>query len=213
MSLDFDKQNAQDWITIQKEIFPAGIPLRCEWSDREIIVSILKKIGAIENSNHMFFPTGGGLDIENANLAAEKDCIEIDTGGLYDIIKPHRLIFNSFNASPQWNYFRLEAAELKPSGVYKYEDESEEELAELEPGRYVSRTYFDQMEYHGEQLPSTARVVTRHLRGAFVIFQKTSIYNRNSRTYDGRHNKMSDEEFRNYIQKQVDHLTRSDWNE
>ena len=212
--MDFDEKNKKDWVNILSEIFPTGVPNSSEWTDLPTIVKMLKTIGSIDNSNHMFYPTGGGLDIEDANLSVETGCIEIDTGGLIDIVKPKRLIFNSFNAEPQWSYFRLETFELLPSGVYgkneNSEEFSDEEVTELERGHYISRTYWDQGVYQGMKLPSTARVVTRHFRGSFVIFQKTSTYNRTISTYDGRHNKMSDTQFRDHIQKSIDSLKKAD---
>jgi hypothetical protein len=211
--MDFFKKNRQDWIGIQQKLFPSGLPEKCEWTDKNEIVNVLRTIGSIKNSNHMFYPRGGGLDVEGAGLSSEKDCIEIDTGGLIDILKPSRLIFHSFkNEEPQWNYFRLETLELKPSGIYDNED-YDEELCELTSGEYISRAYWDEGKYNGKKLPSEARVITRHFGGSFVIFQKTSIYNRNSRTYDGRHNKMTDEEFRNYIQNVINQIGTSNWNE
>jgi hypothetical protein len=210
--MDFLERNTKDWIEILEKIFPTGLPEKCEWTNRNEIVNVLKIIGSVRNSNHMFYPRGGGLDVEGANISVEDNCIEIDTGGLIDILKPSRLIFHSFKADHQWNYFRLETAELKPSGVYETKDYSDEELCELSPGNYVSRVYWDEGEYREEKLPPSARVVTRHFRGSFVIFQKTSIYNKNSRTYDGRHNKMTDDEFRKYIQNAINHLKGPNWN-
>lgn len=211
--MDFEEKNKQDWKNILKNVFSSGLPTKSEWTNLGEIIKVLKTIGSVDNSNHMFYPRGGGLDIANANLSVEEGCIEIDTRGLIDIVKPSRLIFHSFqNTEPQWNYFRLETNELEPSGVYDYEDYSDEELCEITSGRYIDRSYWDEGEYDGEKLPSEARVVTRHFGGSFVIFQKTSIYNRNSSTYDGRHNKMTDEEFRDYIQSVINKLKGSDWN-
>ena len=211
--MDFEEQNRQDWIDIQKKIFATELPTKYEWKNLQKIVDVLSTIGSVNNSNHMFYPRGGGLDIDNAYLSSEEGCIEIDTGGLIDIVKPSRLIFNSFqDAEPQWNYFRLETRELEPSGVYDFEDYSDEELCELSPGKYIDRSYWDEGKYEGNRLPSEARVVTRHFSGSFVIFQKTSIYNRNSSTYDGRHNKMTDEKFREYIQRAINNLKDSNGN-
>jgi len=205
--MSFYEENRQAWIDIQNRIFPAGIPEHFEWTELIDIISVLNKIGAIDNSNHMFYPTGGGLDVESANLSYENNCIEISTG-LTDIIKPERLIFESF-IDPLWNYFRIETLELESSSVYEKEDDNEyfpsEELLEIEAGKYISRSYWDEGEYMGQKLPSSARVLTRHLKGAFVIFAKSSYYNRNSRTYDARHNKMSAEEFRDYIENVISH--------
>jgi hypothetical protein len=200
--MNYDEENLKNWLDIQSAIFPMGLPAHCEWTDVTEIVQILNKIGSYDNSNHMFYPTGGGLDVEGAKLSSEPGCIEIFTG-LTDILKPKLLLFESFK-NPLWNYFRIDADELKPSGVYKsLEDYPNEELTELESGRYVDRGHWDNSEYEGKPLPKSARVVTRHLRGSFVIFSKSSFYNRKSSTYDGRHNKMTAKEFRSYIEKVI----------
>lgn len=199
--MDFYENNRQSWIEIQNKIFPTGIPKNCEWTNLDDIVNVLNIIGSVDNSNHMFYPTGGGLDVESSKKSSESNCIEIFTG-LTDILKPKRLLFESFD-DPIWNYFRIETSELEPTGIYKEKDYPSEELTEIETGKYVNRSYWDEGEYQGQKLPKSARVLTRHLKGSFVIFAKSSHYNRNSSTYDARHNKMTAEEFRTYIEKTI----------
>lgn len=59
------------------------------------------------------------------------------------------------------------------------------------------------------KMPDTARIVTRMINGgSFVIFPKYSLYNRNSATYDGRHNKVTNEEFASYIKDVVASLDK-----
>jgi hypothetical protein len=209
--MDLVQQNLKDWAEIELKLFPSGTPEKCEWTNREDIVKILKIIGSFKDSNHMFYPRGGGLDIDDSNISFEPDCIEIDVGGLIDVLKPTKLIFHSFKANPRWDYFRIETKDLMPTGLYPG-NYSDEEVCELSPGKYISRAHLDQGEYEGGQLPKTARLVLRHFKGSFVIFQKTSIYNHNSSTYDGRHNTMTDEEFHDYIQRIISHLKGSIWN-
>lgn len=199
--MNFYEQNLEDWNQIQKKIFPIAVPKHCEWTRLHEIISILNLIGSKEQSNHMFYPTGGGLDIKSANVSVEHNCIEIFTG-LTNIIKPKELIFESFK-DPAWNYFRIETSELNLSGVYEDYDYPNEELTELSEGNYISRSYWDEGEYNGEKLPKSARVVIRQLKGSFVIFAKASYYNRHSATYDARHNKMNSIEFRNYIENTI----------
>ncbi|MFC0517342.1 hypothetical protein ACFFGT_24235 [Mucilaginibacter angelicae] len=202
--MEYYEQNLQNWISIQQSIFPLGIPAHCEWVDLNEMIRVLNKIGSINNINHMFYPTGGGLDLESAKLSEEKGCIELYTGTA-DILKPAVLSFEGFK-DPIWNYFRIDTAELKSSGVYgESSDYSNEELTEISPLKYVSRSYWDESEYEGKNLPKSARLVTRHLKGSFVIFSKGSFYNRKSSTYDARHNKMTAKEFRNYIEKVSNH--------
>jgi len=199
--MDFYQQNKLDWIAIQKRIFPHGIPKSSEWTDLEDIVKVINVIGSIDNSNHMFYPRSGGLDIKSAKLSHEYGCIEIDAT-LIDILKPKRLLFESFD-DLNWSYFRLETYELEPSGVYDNEGAISEEVTELPDGRLIDRVYWDEDEYNGEDLPFGTRVVTRYLNGSFVIFSKSSPYNLNSSTYDARHNKLTSEEFRTYIENVI----------
>ena len=116
------------------------------------------------------------------------------------IIRPSRLLFEAFGCDPEWNYFRLEAAELEPSGVYDLEaDTLYEELTDIGGESYANRSHWDDGEYNGRPLPEGSRVVMRYFGGAFVIIQKTSLYNDLNTTYDARHNKMTADEFREYI--------------
>lgn len=200
-NMDFKEKNTHDWEKVISEIFPEGIPQSYCWTDREEIINILNIIGSIHNLNHMFFPTGGGLDLTGSKNSFEKDCIELLTGGLYDLIKPSVLMFEKISENLDWSYFRIETHQLDPSGVYEKIDGNYEEVTELEPNIYVDRSVWDQNEFKGKPLQKSARVISRFFKGAFVIFKKSSIYNRTSSTYDGRHNKMTAEEFKTYILK------------
>lgn len=213
---DFHRRNQEQWFEIQCKLFPTSFPTRVIWEDINDIVNVLKVVCSYDNLNHMFFPDGGGSDLEDVRLSVENDCIELDFQSI-KVVKPKRLIFESFNFDPEWNYFRLELNELEPSGVYKTEDVDgayktnpiQEFLSELYPGKYdkyeIVEHRFDYQEM-GYQIPESARHVTRFFRGAFVIFNKRSMYNRIATTYDGRHNKKDTEQFRSYIQGTVDIL-------
>ena len=217
---DFHERNQEQWLEIQQKLFPTAFPKRVIWEDINDIINVLKVLCTYDNLNHMFFPNGGGLDLEDARLSVEEGCIELDFQ-LIDIVKPKRLIFESFGYDPEWNYFRLELDELEPSGVYETEEGEEpynkkydyEAVSELYPGHYDK---YDLVEHRydyqdmGYEIPENARQVTRWFRGSFVIFNKRSTYNLTPATYDGRHNKMDTEEFRSYIQRCVDHFREKD---
>ncbi len=55
-----------------------------------------------------------------------------------------------------------------------------------------------------------SRHITRGFRGSFVIFCKRSPYNLDASTYDGRHNEMTTDEFRKYIQRNVNLCRKED---
>ena len=198
---NFAIENAKDWKQIHHDIFGSTIPLHYEWTDIHDIVSVLAKIARVENSNHMFFPESGGLDLEGVSISYEKDAIELLASTPY-IVKPKKLVFESIDADCDWNYFRLETKELKPSGVCEElpKNALREEVLELSPGQYIDKQYWYDEEYEGEPLPSTARIVRRYFTGSFAIFKKTSAYNNNPITpYDAIHHKLGEEEFRRVV--------------
>ena len=207
LSDSFPEQNPLQWVELQRRLFPITLPTRVIWEDLDEIVVVLNLLGETSNLNHLLFPDSGGLDLERATRSTrEPGCIELTTNNIATIIRPARLLFEAFGYDPEWNYFRLEAADLEPSGVYQLEaDTLYEELTDIGGESYVDRSYWDQNEYDEHPLPEESRAVMRFFRGAFVIFQKTSLYNQLSETYDARHNKMSADEFREYIRKGAEH--------
>lgn len=208
---DFHQRNQEQWFEVQAKLFPTAFPKRVIWEDINDIVGVLKVLCMYDNLNHMFFPRSGGLDLEDVRLASEDGCIELDFQ-LVSIVRPKRLVFEAFGYDPEWNYFRLELEELEPSGVYKKEQTEKydhEEVSELSPGYYEEYGVLEEKSHYQEmgfEISETARQVTRWFRGSFVIFNKRSKYNLTSGTYDGRHNKMGTDEFREYIQRNVDHF-------
>ena len=206
---DFIKQNKKDWAEIHQRIFGNIIPAECTWTNKEDIITILNIIGNIKYSNHMFFPNGGGLDLLGAKPSNEEDCIELDFGASR-ILKPKSLTFFSVDTKFEWNYFRLETDSLMPTDVYEnIGDAFSEELTEIYPMQYIDRIYWDEHSYCGEDLPKSARLVIRVLKGSFVIFKKTSIYNQNPSTYDARHETLGSNVFFDHIKTNYMHLQKN----
>ncbi len=200
---DLKTRNPIEWKDLQQQLFPTAMPQRVIWENLKDIVHILDLIGSIRALNHMFYPSGGGMDLEGAKLGLEPHTIELVTDvNCIDLIKPKRLIFENFDTDAQWNYFRIETEELAPTGIRDVYRDCEE-LIEVEPLHYIDRSYWDEGYYEGERIPSSARLVTRYMKGDFVIFSKISFYNHASSTYDGRHNQMTTDEFREYIAQKV----------
>lgn len=205
---DFHLRNNEQWTEVLRKLFPISTPKRAIWEDIDEIIQILQILGATRNLNHLFFPESGGMDLENARRSTEEGCIELDFQ-LISIVKPKRLIFESFGADSNWNYFRLETGGLEPSGVYSKErldGRIREDVSELYPGEYEDYEIAEHRSYYRERgydIPKEARHVSRYFEGAFVIFNKRSHYNLNSSTYDARHNKMTTDEFREYIKQNI----------
>lgn len=195
---DYEKSNLSQWKYIQNTLFGKIVPDSARWSDIDDIITVLNFLGRMPNINHMFVPSGGGEDFESAERAEEDGCICIKSLGNV-IVKPKCLYAENVEKDYIWSYFRLELDELKP--IFEIVDgQTYENLTEDVAGHYVSWVcgnygYYDD----GTPLPANYRIVYRYLKGSFVIFAKSSIYNDISGTYDARHSKMTAEEFRDYI--------------
>lgn len=188
----------KEWESIIREVFAFGVPKFSEWHKKEEIIRILNKIGSFKNSNHLFYPDGGGMDLEGSSKSHERNCIEINTG-FNEILSPKCLTFHSFD-DLEWSYFRIELNEITATKVYDHKLDFTEEVCEIEPLNYISREYWDSNYYEDEPLPKGSRLVERRLKGSLILVGKMSAYNAHSPTYDGRHNKYSDTEFREYIE-------------
>lgn len=195
---DFEKSNLSQWRYIQNTLFGKIVPDSARWSNVDDIVTVLNFLGRMPNINHMFVPSGGGEDFESAEKAEEKGCICIKSLGNV-IVKPKCLYAENIQKDYIWSYFRLELDELEP--VLEIDNgQIYECLTEDIAGHYISWKCGNYGFYEdGTALPDSYRIVYRYLKGSFVIFAKTSIYNDISGTYDARHSKMTAEQFRNYI--------------
>jgi serine/threonine-protein kinase len=201
---EFRIQNPKDWKKLIDQLFPKGIPTRSIWEDHDSIVKVLNHIGSIANVNYLFFPNGGGLDLNGAQSANEEGLIELGFGSVARACKIANLSFESFGDDEdyQWNYFRIETERIESTDTYEMGPTSiMEELTEIYPGQYAPRSAWDNREYRGESLPDTARLVVRILSGSIVIVQKTSFLNMESNFDTGAHNKLSSEELRAEIEE------------
>lgn len=199
---DFERRNLVEWTEIMQILFPLGPPQSSRWTNVDTICAILNKVAKIPSLNHMFYPGGGGNTMTNVAPASEDGFIEIHAMGVY-LVSPKQLTFESFSADSHWNYFRLESNVL-PSIEYSDPDRDiyEEAFTEIQPGEYGPYYLLENSYYDREiSLPKTARLVTRYIKGSFVIFSTRSPYNLETSTYDGRHNKMNEDEFRSYIER------------
>lgn len=202
ISSNYEKSGISDWNFLNKLIFKGEEAVSTKWNAPERIVEILNHISLLPTSNHVLFSSRGGLDMTGAELAAEKGCICINFGKrFHSILKPKFLHYDTFRNDASWNYFILETEPLQP--IFDIPDFAESEtLVEDIPGNYVNANDYDYGVYDyetGKRLPSTARLVERHVRGTFLIVLKLGVYNSIPDTYDGRHSACSASEFRDYI--------------
>ena len=108
----------KEWELVLQNVFPNGIPEFSKWTNHNEIIKVLNKLGSYDNSNHLFYPNGGGLDLEGSSKSYETRCIEIRTGH-NEIISPKSLTFHSF-PNLDWSYFRIELNQISQTKTYKY---------------------------------------------------------------------------------------------
>jgi serine/threonine-protein kinase len=205
MTICFREKNLREWNSVLNRLFPDSIPKVATWERLDDIVTVLTLISSVPSLNHLFYPHGGGNDLTGCTNAYEDGCLELKFGSISEIIKPTSLTFNSCDKDNlEWAYFRIETGRLDPV-LNNEKGRTREELCELTPGQYVERSFWDMgyLGYDGAgnemRLPASARPVTRNFEGSYVIFAKGSVYNKTPSTNDGRHNKISSDEFRTYI--------------
>ena len=212
MQEDFHRRNLREWVEVQTKLFPRGSPSRASWFGIDEICAVLRLASSTGSLNHMFFPDGGGLTVEGVSSAAEPGFIRLHSG-IPTILRPKKLTFESFGKGSRWNYFRLEAQDIAPSGTKRGHvsaDGYHEQLCEIRPAEYVTPYAWEYGEFNGRPLPSGAGPVMRYLKGSFVIFSTRSPYNLAPETYDARHEKMGEEKFRDYIQRHADRIIDTD---
>lgn len=213
---NFEAKNIAQWKELNDLLFTDLIPTEAIWEETEDIIKVLKLLTKQNNLNHLFFPDGGGHDLVDARVCNEPGCIEIEFPGVFGwrsihIIKPKRLIFQTFKNKNEWNYFRIETDKLDPvdpaylDGV---SDESYEilyeEVLEVSLGNYIPiyavEEFYQQNPNH---IYTRNYLLSRWVGGVFVIFGKNSPYNEIGETYDGRHNKMDKSEFRDHVKNLI----------
>lgn len=206
-STDLAERSPRQWRAIAKSFFPVALPLSASWVQTGDIALILGELAGQSRIHHVFFPDGGGLDLTGVAVYNQVvDCVELDFGGITALVRPSYLNFERFPDDSGWDYFLLvcDAMPQIQNDPFNAIDRAGVEYLELSPGCYANRKHHDLSEFRGEPLPETARVVTRYSSGHFLFVHRTSAYNRDSSTYDGRHNKMPPERFRQLIERSIE---------
>lgn len=200
LNANFGARNLTEWLEVQNILFPMGSPAHAEWTNKEDIINILSIIAERKSLNHMFYPSGGGMDLKGVESAGEPGAIYLIVGPQSaEILKPKKLCYESFGFDPEWNYFWLEAEEIKPiEGVALSHNGFDQYLTELDRGEYTGPEAWEYSEYNYQPLPETARRVNRYIKGSFIFFSKASRYNATSSTYDAWQN-MGESKFRELI--------------
>jgi serine/threonine protein kinase len=191
----------REWEFLAKYMFGNQVPRTAVYDKVADIVPILNMLGKRHAYNYMFVPSSGGDDFSRVEFAEESECIYIRTNLSALILKPRKLWVETFPGDA-WNYFLLETDKLVPIEGVEVAS-GYQELVEDRPGHYVSAEYapYGRYDYDsGEPYPAGWRQVARYMGGQFLIVPKLGPYNHMGKTDDARHNDVSPEGFRKYIE-------------
>lgn len=197
------KKARSNWNFIKRFLFQGNTPQRSCWMNPRDILHVLNVLSMLPTDIHLFFPNHGWMEFTKAEpTRTEPSCLDIYTPlGIYRV-KLGQLLFESF-LQPSWDYFMLEAEQLEPA-VGTEMDEWAEEVVEDGNGKLVSAVdaMYGVYDYDtGEKLPKGSKLITRCLKGKFLILLKQGPYNMIPQMDDGRHANCESGEFRKYIEQ------------
>lgn len=100
---DFELRNPLQWAGAEALAF--SVPCtRIEWTDPAAIVEVVKLLSRRDSLNHCFFPSGGGLDIIDADLTEGGAAILLwHDARLATVVKAARLTLERL---PSWRIAR-----------------------------------------------------------------------------------------------------------
>lgn len=197
------------WVAAIHEAVGATPPSTSVWRGPSAIVAALQPFARAVN--HMHFPTGGGHDLAEARVGGEPGTIELRISDrMAYLAKPRALTLEYIAADPGESFITLDLDDLAASGVYEPSDgDRDEELVELSPGHYVERGVWDAgYTDHDERgyeipLPKDARLLHRLFNGRLLFVTKGSIWNGSARTYDGRHDRLTNDQIRGMLEQAI----------
>jgi serine/threonine protein kinase len=197
ISGNWDLRNLREWPSTIGRIFPTVVPTFASWAGKTDILKALRFIASEDGLNHMFIPSGGGLDLTDVvESRREPEGIELHSSSQVLVLKPRELRFYHFVHSPRWSFFLLQTEPIEPIGVPGVSvDDGQELLTELPSGEYADPMVWETGEWNGQALPPGTRPISRFTNGSFAFFQKSSPYNLISETYDARHSRLQPDEF------------------
>lgn len=207
---EFHKEAQANWTAaVNKAVGPVPAEVQI-WKALPKIERVLSLFMG-KGKNHGHYPSGGGRDFLTVKLATELNCLEFMVGErVADIVRPTTLALEYFPEAPGQSFLFLELENLAPSGVYDEAIGMSEELVEISPGDYRTRSVWDDGFYgydldgREKPLPLQARLINRRFGGSIMLVANGSIWNGPSGTYDGRHNTIGRIGVRHLIQQALD---------
>lgn len=195
-----------EWLTMLRNFNqPSHNP---SWSSSTDIIQKLNMIAESAPNNRIFLPGSGSGNLIRASISHENGCIELQCGGIPEVVRPSILKLEYFASKPESSYLRLDCHELLPRIKSGESDRSTpyERVFEMSPGEYVDASqYYAENQNVGENArpvhaETTKRLMSRLLRGSFIIVGHSSNYNLAISTSDGRHGSMPGSDFRRLVE-------------
>jgi len=190
------KKMVVSWENKLSALFDGKIPDAAEWTTPAEIARVFQYMQGPDA--HIFLAESGSEEIQSSRVtidgllewSGDDDSLE----KYAYVVKPQRLTFWNPGSQTHEANFILEVGAMPAGCPTGYTNAAGvEECVELSKGSYAPRTAWDNNEYNGRDLPSSARLVSRATRPArYALFGKGSLYNSyRDQTFDammGHHN-------------------------
>jgi serine/threonine-protein kinase len=125
---EFAKNCKKEWSEVISKLFPDGKLSDYEWRNKYEIVKVLNMISdANGNLSCLFFASEGNGGLYSAKVYEEsEEFIELSVDAIPVILMPIGLLFYSFGDNADWDYFRIEVAQVNP--LFSSSDAEDEQI-------------------------------------------------------------------------------------
>lgn len=210
---DFRRANVLQWEAAELQALRGPGLARAVWEGAPEIARVITLLSRRDGLNHCFFPSGGGLTVEEATACEGNEMLALRTQltGM-TIVKPTRLTLERFLNRPDFSYAVLETADVEPLGVKKrFVDDESERLKQVSGFDYVQ----DDSEDEEPRNRGVGIPCQRFFKGGvFVIAPTTGIFNRVDE-YQGTAMKLGRDmlraRFEHYFAQRQEHVDVEAW--
>jgi len=151
-------------------------PTEIKWTTFDSIVSVLDRIAQTHSLNHVFLPSGGGLDLEGVK-GYKNNLIELNFG-YKRIVNPKGLYLRTYE-SAEFNHFYLETNPIEifsDDGLCVSENRYDDQYLKVTEDIYAELWNVNYPKCKGVDTKGLEEVIVSH-RGGYVFFPKMSFYN------------------------------------
>ncbi len=200
-NVEFTKKNPVIWLQLLTNLFHQqnSIPERAEWDKIQEIHDTLKYIASYRATTNYNLPKIGSVTVDNVVYSREENCLELHSESNIFIVRPEKLMFQSFKGHPEWNYFLLQTSPMIPVTPKEFMRDDIEDVYEFGGGGYIS--HFDN---DFDKSCQDFRPVVRGAARTFCITPKSTPFYTVGPGDFGKYNELNEAAYKQLIESLID---------